>query len=223
LAEVKTTRRSDRHLMQALALKEKTAGGASASRDSKAGRVPAMRAINPLWPTLAMRVQRKCACGGTCAACAQDNDSGGSAAGISHMPNSAAARLQRSCAANTAEPFYQSAANYCLDSTYSPVTHPTMNSCYRDVPQRTSSWSCPPGDQVCFDAQGNCHDSPDRASIVAARNADGTCAFLGPRHPCYLKHVAVDGVPGIVTELIPELWEGAKEHIPEIPRPSWPL
>jgi hypothetical protein len=209
--------------MQALAFKEKTACDAPASYGSKAGGVPAMRAIQPLWQSLAMNVQRKCACGGTCAGCAQENSMGGSATSISSMPSSSTARLQRTCAASAAEPFYQSATNYCLDTTYSPLSHPNMNTCYRDVPARTSTWTCPAGDQVCFDAQGQCHDSPDNASIVASRNQDGTCAFLPPYHPCYVRHVALDGVPGIFKELIPEVVEGVRERLPDIPRPVWPL
>lgn len=34
-----------------------------------------------------------------------------------------------------------------------------------------------PGDQVCFDTQGNCHDSPDLRSPVSSRGCDGACNF----------------------------------------------
>jgi hypothetical protein len=55
--------------MQAYANRERTADSARASPDSKASIVPAMRAMNPLWPMVALQVQRRCACGGGCPQC----------------------------------------------------------------------------------------------------------------------------------------------------------
>lgn len=55
--------------MQAYANRERTADSARASPDSKASIVPAMRAMNPLWPMVALQVQRRCTCGGECPQC----------------------------------------------------------------------------------------------------------------------------------------------------------
>jgi len=98
--------------------------------------------------------------------------------------------LQRTCAANPLETFYRSAANYCKDTPGTSQLHPGQT-CYREVPVRSSYWECPPGDQVCFDQDGKCHDSWDLASPVEERDPDGTCNLHGL---CSLAHADKDKV-----------------------------
>lgn len=80
------------------------------------------------------------------------------------------------CNQNNTESFYANAANYCRDTPFSGLLHPGKT-CYREVPVRLSDTDTPPGDQVCFDACGNCEDSYDRVSPVACRNTDGSCVL----------------------------------------------
>ena len=104
--------------------------------------------------------------------------------------------LQRTCAQSSDEKFYQSAGNYCKDTGFSGMLHPGQ-SCYREVPRRSSYFDCPPGDQVCFDKEGKCHDSYDRASTVEKKDSDGKCNLHGL---CFFKHAALDIIPGIFQE-----------------------
>ncbi len=107
------------------------------------------------------------------------------------------ALLQRTCKEHSDEAFYRSAPNYCRDTGFSGALHPGQE-CYREVPRRTSYWQCPPGDQVCFDSRGGCHDSYDRVSTVEGKNTDGTCNLHGW---CFLGHAAKDIVPGMLEEV----------------------
>jgi hypothetical protein len=112
--------------------------------------------------------------------------------GTAAVAPSAGWMLRRVCSQHPDESWYQNAANYCRDTGFSGSLHPGQR-CYREVPRRSSYWQCPPGDQVCFDAEGRCHDSWDRASTVESRNADGSCNLHGL---CFIKHAALDIVPG---------------------------
>jgi hypothetical protein len=105
--------------------------------------------------------------------------------------------LQRTCAEHSQESYYRTASNYCRDTGFSGSLH-SGQTCYREVPRRTSYWQCPPGDQVCFDAQGICHDSYDSASTVESKNTDGTCNLHGY---CFLHHAGKDIVPGLLEEM----------------------
>ncbi len=104
--------------------------------------------------------------------------------------------LQRTCAQSPDESFYKSAANYCKDTGFSGSLHPGQT-CYREVPRRSSYFDCPPGDQVCFDREGKCHDSYDRASTVESKESDGKCNLHGL---CFLKHAVLDIIPGLAHE-----------------------
>lgn len=102
--------------------------------------------------------------------------------------------VYRSCRANADESFYASASNYCRDTGFTGMFH-SDKTCYRQVPVRSSYWECPPGDQVCFDADGNCEDSWDEASPVESRDSDGACNL---HHGCtWSYHTADDVVPGL--------------------------
>lgn len=94
------------------------------------------------------------------------------------------------------ESFYRSSPNYCRDDTFSPITH-SGTTCYREIPRGAGYFSCPPGDHVCFDAQGNCELSPDRASPAEGREDDGTCNW---NWYCVGEHTAVDFLPAVVTD-----------------------
>lgn len=96
--------------------------------------------------------------------------------------------LQRTCAANSDEEFYKTSPDYCKDTGFTGLLHPGQQ-CYREVPRRSSYLQCPPGDQVCFDDQGRCHDSPDKVSPVEKKNPDDTCNL---HFVCSLGHYAVD-------------------------------
>ncbi len=96
--------------------------------------------------------------------------------------------IQRAC---LPESDYQKLPNYCRDDTFSPTTHPG-ETCYREIPRRTSYFSCPPGAHVCFDAEGNCKESPDRAAAAEAKEADGSCNW---NWLCVVKHTLVDWLP----------------------------
>jgi hypothetical protein len=100
--------------------------------------------------------------------------------------------LQRTCSEHSDESFYRSASNYCADTGFSGSLHPGQT-CYREVPVRSSYWDCPPGDQVCFDADGGCHDSFDEVSTVESKNDDGSCNLHGY---CFLGHARRDIIPG---------------------------
>jgi hypothetical protein len=100
--------------------------------------------------------------------------------------------LQRTCSEHSDEAFYQSASNYCADTGFSGSLHPGQT-CYREVPVRSSYWDCPPGDQVCFDEDGGCHDSFDEVSTVESKNDDGSCNL---HSYCFLGHAGRDIIPG---------------------------
>lgn len=100
-------------------------------------------------------------------------------------------RIQRTC---REESFYQGAANFCLDDTFSPLTHAGTR-CYREIPHRDWPWSCPAAIHVCFDADGNCEESPDVSSIANEREADGTCSF---NEYCIAEHTALDFAPAVL-------------------------
>jgi hypothetical protein len=104
--------------------------------------------------------------------------------------------IQRRCSGHSEESYYRSAANYCRDTGFSGSLHPGQQ-CYREVPRRASYFECPPGDQVCFDRDGGCHDSYDKASTVESKNSDGSCNLHGL---CFFKHAAQDIVPGMAEE-----------------------
>jgi hypothetical protein len=104
--------------------------------------------------------------------------------------------LQRVCRDHRDEPFYRDAPNYCKDTGFSGSLHPGQR-CYREVPRRSSYFECPPGDQVCFDQNGGCHDSYDRVSTVERKNDDGTCNLHGL---CFLGHAVADIIPGLLEE-----------------------
>ena len=115
------------------------------------------------------------------------------------MPVSAGARslglpqgflLQRVCSEHPDQDFYESADNYCQDTPGTSQLHPGQT-CFREVPGRTSYWDCPPGDQVCFDSEGGCHDSWDEASPVESKDEDGTCNL---HFICSLAHAYKDKV-----------------------------
>lgn len=125
---------------------------------------------------------------------------------VVQQSNQGASQLQRTCEQNSDEAFYQAAGNYCTDTGFSGMLHPGQR-CYREVPQRSSYFSCPPGDQVCFDKEGKCHNSYDRASTVESKNSDGTCNLHGL---CFGLHAALDIIPGIFQE---GAEEQAREHL----------
>ncbi|MBF2065984.1 MAG: DUF4157 domain-containing protein [Calothrix sp. C42_A2020_038] len=104
--------------------------------------------------------------------------------------------LQRTCAAHPDESYYRTASNYCKDTGFSGSLHPGQR-CYREVPRRSGYWDCPPGDQVCFDANNACHDSYDRVSTVESKNSDGSCNLHAY---CFLGHAVQDIVPGLLEE-----------------------
>ncbi len=97
---------------------------------------------------------------------------------------------QRTCKDNANEDHYKFAANYCADSASTGMLHQGQR-CYREIPNRSSYFDCPPGDQVCFDADGNCHDSWDEASPVEGKDDDGTCNLSAY---CSLHHTYKDKV-----------------------------
>ncbi len=101
--------------------------------------------------------------------------------------------LFRTCAANPSETFYSGAPNYCTDTGFSGSLHPGQR-CYREVPVRSDYFDCPPGDQVCFDDDGNCHDSYDLVSTVESKDADGGCNLHGY---CFGGHATDDIIPGL--------------------------
>jgi hypothetical protein len=80
--------------------------------------------------------------------------------------------IQRTCRSHPDESFYASSPNYCRDTGFTGMFH-SSQTCYREVPHRSSYFECPPGDQVCFEADGTCHDSYDEASPVESRDSDG--------------------------------------------------
>ena len=133
---------------------------------------------------------KSCACGGTCDECAKSSGAGRPVLRSGPM-------VQRVCRDHSDESFYSSAPNYCKDTGFSGSLHPGQR-CYREVPRRTGYFQCPPGDQVCFDAQGGCHDSYDKASPVESKESDGTCNLHGL---CTgVAHTLLDVIPGIFEE-----------------------
>ena len=106
--------------------------------------------------------------------------------------------LKRTCRDHPDETFYRTAPNYCKDTGFSGSLHPGQQ-CYREVPRRSSYWQCPPGDQVCFDANGACHDSWDRASTVESKEpGTGACNLHGW---CFLQHAVLDIVPPVLEDV----------------------
>lgn len=101
--------------------------------------------------------------------------------------------LFRTCAANPTEAFYRGAPNYCADTGFSGSLHPGQT-CYREVPVRADYFDCPPGDQVCFDDDRNCHDSFDLVSTVESKDSDGSCNLHGY---CFGGHAKDDIIPGL--------------------------
>ncbi len=112
--------------------------------------------------------------------------------------------LQRVC---QDESFYQSSPDYCRDDTFSPSTHPGKT-CYRQIPTRESYFSCPPGEHVCFDADGTCEDSPDRSSLAEGTEDDGSCNWNGF---CVAEHTAVDFVPAVAESAVEPFAEFGRE------------
>ena len=113
--------------------------------------------------------------------------------------------VQRTCAEHRDETFYQTAENYCKDTPGTSQLHPGQT-CYREVPARSGYFDCPPGDQVCFDKEGRCHDSWDRASPVESKDPDGTCNLHGW---CSLVHAKKDKV---IQTWWKQLWESGASH-----------
>jgi Domain of unknown function (DUF4157) len=120
----------------------------------------------------------------------------GNAIALNNITSASKLVLQRTCAAHPDESYYRTASNYCTDTGFSGSLHPGQR-CYREVPRRSSYTDCPPGDQVCFDANNACHDSYDRVSTVESKNSDGSCNLHGY---CFLGHAALDIVPGLLEE-----------------------
>jgi hypothetical protein len=104
----------------------------------------------------------------------------------------AAPVLQRQCDKN--EEHFRSAPNFCLDTSFSPSTHPGKN-CYREIVPRSGWLDCPPGSHVCFDSQGQCENSPDKASLAGDKKADGSCSW---RWWCVGQHTLADFVPSVL-------------------------
>jgi hypothetical protein len=100
--------------------------------------------------------------------------------------------LQRQC--ENDENHFQSAPNFCLDTSFSPSTHPGKR-CYREIVPRSGWFSCPPGAHVCFDSEGHCESSPDKASLAGDRKADGSCSW---RWWCIGAHTLADFVPSVL-------------------------
>jgi hypothetical protein len=109
--------------------------------------------------------------------------------------------IQRACAHD--EAFYRDSPAFCRDATFSPITH-AGSTCYREIPSRSSLFDCPASQHVCFDAQGECEDSPDVASSAAGREPDGTCRW---NWYCVAQHIAEDFLPalGLRSELLSTL------------------
>ena len=103
--------------------------------------------------------------------------------------------LQRSCEHD--EAYYQDAANFCRDDDGSPITHPGKT-CYREITSRTAWDDCPPGEHVCFDEEGNCESSPDKASLAEDKETDGSCSW---RYYCVAKHTVDDVIPWAAKEI----------------------
>ena len=107
--------------------------------------------------------------------------------------NSVNEKVQRRC---LDESHYRGSASYCRDDDFSPITH-SGKTCYRQIPYRDSYLSCPPGEHVCFDAEGNCENSPDLASLAESKESDGSCNWNAL---CVAKHTAVDVVPAVIED-----------------------
>src|SRR5436190_4927776 len=93
------------------------------------------------------------------------------------------------CGQNSNETFYANAPNYCRDTPFTGALHPGRR-CYREFGQAT-----PGGDQVCFDAAGNCEDSYDRVDPADGRDAAGCCTLGVARS---VGHVVADIVPSLI-------------------------
>lgn len=103
--------------------------------------------------------------------------------------------VQRTCEED--EEYHKKSPNYCLDDTFSPITH-SGKRCYREVIDEDAS-GCPPGEHVCFDDEGKCEDSPDDASIAESKEEDGSCNFSVW---CIMEHTAIDFAPAILEKIM---------------------
>lgn len=108
--------------------------------------------------------------------------------------------IMRSCRDHPDEDYYRNSENFCLDATFSPITH-SGKRCYREIPNRGSYFECPPGEHVCFDEEGNCEDSDDKAAPAESRESDGTCNW---NWLCVGAHTLKDFAPAIYEEWIVE-------------------
>jgi hypothetical protein len=122
--------------------------------------------------------------------------------------------IQRAC---RDESFYRSSSDYCRDDTFSPSTHPGKT-CYRQIPARSSYFSCPPGEHVCFDADGNCEDSPDRSSLAEGKESDGSCNW---NTFCVAEHTAVDFVPAVADAAVEPFREIGRELSKALDPMNW--
>lgn len=98
--------------------------------------------------------------------------------------------LQRTCRGHPNRTFYETAENYCRDTPATGQLHPGQT-CFREVPKRSSYLECPAADQVCFDGEGHCFDSWDEASPVESKEDDGTCNL---HFACSMAHAWKDKV-----------------------------
>gem|GEM_PF-2061223 len=108
--------------------------------------------------------------------------------------------IMRSCRDHPDEDYYRNSENFCLDATFSPTTH-SGKRCYREIPNRGSYFECPPGEHVCFDEEGNCEDSDDRAAPAEGKESDGTCNW---NWWCVGAHTLKDFAPAIYEEYVVE-------------------
>ncbi|WP_299222274.1 DUF4157 domain-containing protein [uncultured Aquimarina sp.] len=122
--------------------------------------------------------------------------------------------VQRSC---REESYYSASSNYCRDDTFSTSTHPGKT-CYRQIPSRDSYFSCPAGEHVCFDTDGNCEDSPDRSSLAEAKESDGSCNW---NSYCVAEHTAVDFVPAVVDQAMEPFREIKREAMRGLDWRNW--
>src|SRR5258707_7069002 len=106
--------------------------------------------------------------------------------------------LQRTCGQNNQQSFYAGAANYCKDTGFTGVLHPGKT-CHREIPANPSA--CPPGDQVCFDADGNCSDSYDEVSTVGSKDASGGCVVNWKSFPGHPAKEIIPGLPELTHDL----------------------
>jgi Domain of unknown function (DUF4157) len=102
------------------------------------------------------------------------------------------ATLRRAC--DQPESFYQASGNYCLDTTFSPSTHPGKN-CYRElIPPE--SWGCPSGNHCCFAPDGTVEDSWDTSRLADGKDDDGSCSW---DWKCVIAHTVTDYIPAVLS------------------------